>query len=241
VNETVELLAVRAPKLRAALDFAIDREALVNSIWDGKAEPASSYQFDTYSEELRFPDREDITYDPDLARQLVEESSYNGETIRIYNTTDYYTYADLAAQAIIDMWDDIGVSGQLVQVDSVSDSDNEELEIRTWSNPLYYNDPMGVIERHWSPTGEAVNLGHFTATDDYSDAFHTVRYDLDEEARAAALEEVFDYYREQTPFIYLYMPYESLAMRANINYTEPNHLRPYQLSFRAGDISETTT
>lgn len=229
------------PALRAALDYAIDREALTASLWEGKAEPATTYQFTTYAEELQFPDRVDISYDPDRARALVAESSYNGETIRIFNTTDYYTYADLAAQAIVDMWADIGVTGELVQVDSVSDSDNEELEIRTWSNPLYFPDPIGYIERHWAPDGEAAQLGHFQTTEAYEEAFATARYDVDPQARADALAQIYDYYREATPFLYLYKPHESLGMRANIDYVPPQTLRPYCLSFRSEDISEQTT
>lgn len=229
------------PALRAALDYAIDREALTQSLWEGKAEPATTYQFTTYSEDLQFPDRIDIGYDPDLARELLADSDYDGGTIRIFNTTDYYTYADQAAQAIVDMWADIGVTAELVQVDSVSETDNEELEIRTWSNPLYYPDPIGFIERHWAPDGEAKHLGHFETTDAYDDAFHTARYDTDPQARAAAIEEIYDYYRDTTPFIYLYQPHESLGMRANIEYVQPKPLRPYCLSFRSEDIAEQTT
>lgn len=73
---------VRDPKLRAALDYAIDRKALTDAIWDGKAEPATSYQFTSYAEELQFPDRKDISFDPDKARQLVKESGTTGRPSR---------------------------------------------------------------------------------------------------------------------------------------------------------------
>lgn len=227
--------------LRAALDYAIDRQGLTEAIWGGKGEAPTSYQFSTYSEALQFPDRTDIVYDQAKAKQLLAESDYAGETIQIYNTANYYTYADLAAQAIVDMWADIGVTAELVQVDSFTDADNKDLEIRTWSNPLYYPDPMGMIERHWAPTGEAIAQEHFVATKEYTEVFNTARYSLDEGERAEALTKIFDYYRAETPFIYLYKPYESLGMRANINYVQSTNLRPYCFSFRNGDISETAT
>lgn len=232
--------AMKDSRLRAALDWAIDRQAIVDSIWSGKAEVATSYQFNTYDDELKFGDRVDIGFDPERARALVAESDYAGEVIEIYNTTDYYTYADLVGQAVVDMWADVGITGKLVQVDDIPDEDIEELEIRTWSNPLYYPDPMGMIERHWAPEGEAANVGHFVPTDAYSEAFEVARYSQEATERRDALSSVFDFYREETPFIYLFKPYEAIAMRSDIEYTQPPALRPYCLTFRDGDISETT-
>lgn len=233
--------ALDDPNIRAAMDHAIDRDAIVQSIWDGKAEAATSYQFGSYADGLKFPDRKDIAFDADRARQLVAESDYAGEEIEIYNTTNYYTYADLVAQAVVDMWSDVGITAKLVQVDDIPDEDTAGLEIRTWSNPLYYPDPMGMIERHWAPEGEAANVKHFVATEAYVDAFNRMRYGQDETERKAALAELFDYYRAETPFIYLFKPYESLGMRANIEYVQSPNLRPYCLSFRNGDVAEVST
>lgn len=224
------------PKVRAALDYAIDREALVNSIWEGKAEAATAFQFEDYGEPLFISGKQDIEYDLEKAKQLIEQSDYDGEVVQIYNTSDYYTYADLSAQAVIDMWKQIGVNAELVEVDSLSSVPYEDKEIRTWSNPLYYDDPMGVIERHWSPSGESVESGDFIPTEEYIGHFETARYSTDESERVAAMEELLEFYRAETPFIYLYKPYESLAMNSNIEYDIPTNLRAHTLGFRAGEI-----
>lgn len=225
------------PKLRQALDYAIDRQALVDSIWEGKAESATSFQFEDYGEPLFLSDVQNIEYDLDKAKQLLAESDYNGEVIEIYNTQDYYTYADLAAQAVINMWAEIGVEGKLVEVDSLSNIPSEDMEIRTWSNPLYYLDPMGVIERHWAPAGESVNSGHFAPSEEYIKQFEIARYSLDLDERVEALRNMQDYYREETPFIYLYKPYEAIGVTKNINYEIPNNVRAHTLGLRAGEIS----
>lgn len=100
---------------RAALDYAIDREALVDSIWLGKAEAATTYQFEECGD-LYFSEREnEITYDIEKAKKLLAASGYNGETIQLYDTSDYYTYLDLTSQAIIDMWKQIGVNAEYVE------------------------------------------------------------------------------------------------------------------------------
>ena len=225
-------------KLRQALDYAIDRKAIADSIWEGKAKPATSYQFSSLGEPLFISEKDgNIQFDVEKAKKLLAESDYNGETIEIYNTTDYYTYANLAAQAVIEMWKEIGVNAQLVQLEDLSSVPNEEKELRTWSNPLYYEDPMGVIERHWAPYGEAVNSGDFVPTEEYNKQFETARFSIDPNERIAALGVMQDIVREETPYIYLYMPYESLAMHKDIQYEIPTHLRAHVMAFRGGEIN----
>lgn len=223
--------------LRAALDYAIDRETLVNTIWLGKADVATGYQFEQCGEYYLEGRENEITYDVEKAKELIAASDYKGEVIQIYNQTDYYTYADLAAQAVMEMWKEIGVNAELVEAESLSTFTNEEQEVRTWSNPLYYQDPMGVIERHWSPEGAQVNTGHFVASDDYTKQFEIARYSTDAEARKEALGNLYDYYRSETPFIYLYRPYESVAVSTTLNYKIPSNARAYTLGFRAGEIT----
>lgn len=227
-------------KLRAALDLSIDREAIVNSVWEGQAEAATSYQFEDYGEPLYFPELNNIEYDPERAKELLAESDYDGETIEIYNTTDYYTYADLSAQAVVEMWKEIGVNAALVEVDSLSSVDGEDIELRTWSNPLYYQDPMGVIERHWAPEGEAATSGDFVADEKYTEQFEIARYSTDESERVAALEQLQEFYREETPYIYLYKPFEAIAMNSSINYEIPANVRAHTLGLRAGEIEMST-
>lgn len=223
--------------LRAALDYAIDRQSLVDTIWLGKAEVATTYQFEEVGD-LYLEEREgEITYDLEKAKELLEASDYNGEVIQLYDTTDYYTYADLAAQAVIDMWSQIGVNAEYIEADDLSTFAKEDMTLRTWSNPLYYVDPMGVLDRHWIPGGEANLCGHFVTTDEYIEQYNIARYSTDTEERKEALEYIYDYFRSETPFIYLYKPYESVAFSNTINYEIPNNVRSYTLGFRAGEIS----
>lgn len=225
------------PNLRAAMNYAINRQALVDSIWEGKAEAADSAQFADYGEPLFIADNHDIQYDPELAKELLAQSDYNGETIEIYDQSDYYTYADLAALAVIDMWKEIGINAELVELESQSAAPNEDKELRTWSNPLYYMDPMGYLERHWSPTGESVTSGHFVPDEHYIEQFEIARYSTDEAERVDAIKEILAFFKENTPFIYLYKPYESYAVDSDIQYEIPSNVRAYTIGLRAGEIS----
>ncbi len=223
---------------RAALDYSIDRQALVDSIWMGKAEAAETYQFYEVGDELYLEEREgEITYDLEKAKELLAASDYNGETIQLYDTTDYYTYMDLASQALIDMWKQIGINAEYVEADDLSTFKKEEMTMRTWSNPLYYQDPMGVLDRHWMPGGEANKCGHFMTTDEYEAQYQIARYSSDLEERKEALNYIYDYFRSETPFLYLYKTYESVATSDEINYEIPHNVRVNTLGFRAGEIS----
>ena len=226
------------PNFRAALDYAIDRQALVDAIWLGKAEAATTYQFYEVGDELYLEEREgEITYDLEKAKELLAASDYAGETIQLYDTTDYYTYLDLTSQALIDMWKQIGVNAEYVEADDLSTFNKEDMTMRSWSNPLYYQDPMGVLDRHWMPGGEANLCGHFVTTDEYVEQYQIARYSTDVEERKEALNYIYDYFRSETPFIYLYKTYESVATSDRINYELPKNVRVNTLGFRAGEIS----
>lgn len=224
------------PNLRAALNYSIDRQKLVDTIWQGKAEAATTAQFADYGEPLYIAENQDIKYDPDLARELLAESDYNGETIEIYDVTDYYTYADMTALAVIDMWKEIGINAELKEIDSQSSVDNAEKEMRTWSNPLYYMDPMGYLERHWSPSGESVQSGHFVPDEEYIAAFNKVRYSTDENERVEGMKDILAWFKDNTPFIYLFKPYESYGMAADVQYEIPKNVRAYTIGLRSGQI-----
>ena len=96
---------------------------------------------------------------------------------------------------------------------------------------------MGVLERHWSPAGAQIKTGHFVASDAYAEQFKLARYSTDATVRKEALNNVYDYFRSETPFIYLYRPYESVAVSNTLNYKIPSNARAYTLGLRAGEIS----
>jgi len=102
-------------KLRQAMMYATDREALAEALGYGASKPtvqffaASSPWFDPALEKL-FP------YDPDKARKLVAEAGYpKGVDINwlLLNTTEYKTMGE-AVQA---MWADVGIRVKFDTVD----------------------------------------------------------------------------------------------------------------------------
>jgi ABC-type transport system substrate-binding protein len=65
-------------------------------------------------------------------RELLEASSYEGETITFHTASTYYTNGLLAAQAVTEMWKAIGVNTQLL-VDTNTEDFWTEVMVANWS------------------------------------------------------------------------------------------------------------
>jgi len=108
-------------KVREALNLAIDRQALVDTIFEGKGRPMATFFVTSVAlENMGYNWREDLyPYDPNRARKLLEEAGYpNGFDIDIY----VYPYTGVregpeVMQAIAGMWSTIGVRPKLISVD----------------------------------------------------------------------------------------------------------------------------
>ena len=221
-------------KIRQAMKLAVDREKLVQGLWGGKAKAPKAYYFpDTFGDK---PGLEPIKYDPERARQLVKESGYDGKPVLLTFLPEYYTYGDLAAQAIAEMWEKVGIRVELRAVESFS-NDYTGINIRPWSNPMYFPDPMAALISHWSNTSWVVRDKIFNPTQKRNALFDKVRYSTDENERWEAYREILTIAEQDVaPWLLLYQPYELFAMRSDIEWKVPNMYRPYLLSFRAGQI-----
>jgi peptide/nickel transport system substrate-binding protein len=75
-------------RLRQAMNHAIDRQLLIDTLWGGKAVALRGHQFEEYGD-LYNAERPFTPYDPELARQLVEESDYDGSVIEYATDANY--------------------------------------------------------------------------------------------------------------------------------------------------------
>lgn len=101
------------PLLREAISTAIDREAIIDTLLGGLADPIGqmvapvTFGFD--------PSIEAAEYDPERASQLVEGSSYGGETIIFeYPTDGELPSSNDLAQAIQSLLGEVGINVELV-------------------------------------------------------------------------------------------------------------------------------
>jgi len=193
------------PRVRKALRLCTDRQQLVDGLWGGKAHLPLAHQFEEYGEPLYMDDLELITYDPEEAKRLLAEAGYDGEPMIAQFPRSYYLYGDLAAQVIQQQWAACGINLQLEEVDSM---DYERLNFRAWSNPMYYPDPMGAMDTHWSAKSWTVDRNLWTPTHpEWNETYEAARFATDPAERKAAYRHLLDLAEAESGWILLYEPH----------------------------------
>jgi len=100
-------------KFQQALTHAINRQEIIDKIFLGEGYPL--YMWASRSE-LGYDPSFTIKFDPELARKLVKESSYNGESI-ILTFTNIVPNAGVIASVIQQYLKDVGIAVKLQQLE----------------------------------------------------------------------------------------------------------------------------
>lgn len=223
------------PRIRQAMSLAIDRDTLNEALWYGKAVVPSTHTLEEFGE-LYQPELTTFEYNPEKAKQLLQEAGYDGFEITYDTAPSYYTNGLLAAQAIMEMWAEVGINGK-VNVQDKWSGNSPDMMARNWSNPMYFADPFGCFGVMWAPNGPSESEGRFNTDEDYARAWEKFRYNGDVELRRAAYAELMERIKQDPPVLPLYRPYESWAMKTNVDWApKPGHI-PYVLDFRAGSVA----
>ncbi|WP_234710686.1 ABC transporter substrate-binding protein [Sinorhizobium arboris] len=215
-------------KLRQALNLAIDRQLLANALWDGKATIPHSAQYEAWGRELYNPDRPTLAYDPDRARQLLKESSYNGEPINYVTHPVYYTNGVPVAEAVVEMWKAIGVNAS-VRVDegwSKLKKEDPVLTVKNGSDWVVPTDPAVTLFMTWSK-----RLWKDEARfDELAEQGET---SLDAKNRYDVYQKMVDLFEEDAPGTYLYRAPDFYGVRSGVQWL-PN--TEYTMDFRPDNV-----
>ena len=218
-------------RLRQALNLAIDRQLIIDTIWGGNAIPKRSHQFAEYGE-LYNADRPLTPYDPERARQLIEESGYAGETIYYQLAAGYYTNGEQVAQAIVPMWQEVGINAE-VQINEESVT-GEERMVHTWSNSSRLADPDGSLWVLWGE-GSGIQKNYWTAPAEFNELGIEARSTLDEAVRDENYQRMLDIWEDEAPGTVLFDPVEFYGVSTTVNWSPYSFyymdFRPYNLSF----------
>lgn len=220
-------------KVRQAMNLAIDRQLLIDTLWSGKAVPMHGHQFEEYGP-LYNPDRPLTHYDPELAKQLVEESSYDGSVINYETQADYYTNGLQAGQAIIEMWREVGINAEIRLRQPGESIPTEESMVANWSNSSILADPDGALWRSWGAES-ATQARYWNAPEEFNRLGLEARSTLDQDVRYANYQRMLDLWEDDAPGTVLYIPVENYGVANDVNW-EPYSfyymdLRAYNLSF----------
>lgn len=183
--------------LRYAVMHAIDREAFCTLMGGGTV----MNDFFTTHAEGHQPDKPAIGYDPELAKEYLAKSSYNGETLVLLSRSDI-DYADSIMTAMADYLNQIGISTRVDMVDTAtmnsrrSDGDYDifMVNLATWDgNALTQNLVPRVVQdmHHNGYVNEELNSLILKAFGD-----------MNAETRTSTLEQVGDMlYELQGPLV----------------------------------------
>jgi peptide/nickel transport system substrate-binding protein len=229
---------MQSKELRQALSMAIDRKALNEALWLGKAVVPGAHTYPQYGP-LYMPELKTFEHDAAKAKDLLKKAGYDGFEITFDTSATYYTNGLLATQAIQEMWANIGVKTK-IQVDDAWTGGKPAMMARNWSNPMYFPDPAGSFGTMWAPEAASFTEGRFRPDDAYKALWEKFRYSTDVEVRRTAFAGIMEWIKNDPPVLPLYQPYESYGLKKTLNWKPlPGHI-PYVLDFRAGRINVAT-
>jgi peptide/nickel transport system substrate-binding protein len=140
--------AVASPQLRKAISLAIDRKALVDSVFKGLAEVGISVQSPTVKNVAECLTCDWGRHDVDEAKRLAAQSGYTGQPISVMSGGGS---SDLAAQALVPMLAEAGIVLRVEKLEGAIMTDRLfkgeyelALQENTWLAPTPL-DPIGYL------------------------------------------------------------------------------------------------
>ena len=218
---------VEDPKVRQALNYAVDRQAIIDSLFGGAARLSTGFVTPAnlgYDESIQpYP------YDPEKARQLLSEAGYaDGFEVGFACPVGAYTNFEQVCEAVAGYLNEVGVK---TEVELMESGQYWDLQGKKELPPLFGDS--------WSEaSGEAYPrlfgaLGgmeaSFSAWSDpkIDDFLAKISSTLDDAERARLYTDLSRYMYENPPFIYLYEPenFEAINTRVVDYKPRPNEMK----------------
>ncbi|WP_248926731.1 ABC transporter substrate-binding protein [Paenibacillus hamazuiensis] len=226
-SNRVGLLAVRStkglptadPKVREAIDLAINKKALAETVLGGYATPTrtrvtpGNFGADPslYNTSL---------YDPDKAKQLLKEAGYaNGLTITLHSPNGVYTKDKEVSEMIQAMLGEVGIKVNLELMERAKFTEmraagkNKELFLASYGNSLFDADTALDVYRTEKAKTEL----------DYSnrevdDLLKAALVNMNPKDRTAQYQRIQKIVAEERPHIYLYSEQGLYGVKKTINF-----------------------
>ena len=175
------------PRVRQAMTHAIDRQAIVDSLWSGRTKVPNGLQWEYYGE-MFHSDWQVPAYDPAKARELLRAAGYKGDPIPFRLLNNYYTNKVATAQVNVAMWSAVGLNVQIQMRENWQQIFDKSTErgVRDWSNSAPFADPVSSIVNQHGPAGQQQQVGEWTNAE-----FNTLSGELETSTDRARRKAVF--------------------------------------------------
>ena len=197
-------------KVRQAISYAIDREAIIDAVWDGLMEPATGPIVPlswAYTDDVKT-----YEYDPVEAVQLIREAGYEPEEIEFTIKGAFTTVLEMVQEQLmragIEADIEIMEFGLLTEDVEAEDFD---MHFRAWTRQM---DPAGGIDRQFmSDTNQRI-AGYSNPRVDELAEKATSTMDIDQ--RREYYHELQEILAEELPVIFLSYGYHQTAYNTRI-------------------------
>jgi len=183
--------------LRRAMSLAIDRKALVDSLWGGRVTIPNGNQLPIYGA-LYDASRPAPSYDPVKARELLARSTYRGETIPFATVGNYYTLELAETQALVEMWNAVGLNVAI----QIRENWSQVYEVHGLGNDsvgLFYADPVSTLWRVWGEGGWIQASRKTWSNDEFNRLGRILGSSSDPDARKRAFQRMLDIFEWDDP------------------------------------------
>lgn len=147
--------AFKDVRVRQALNYALDREAITESIYGEYGVPTAQYVPEGIGGYL--PELEDeYPYDPEKAKELLAEAGYpDGFSFTLLGQPGIDS-GDLLAQAMAAQWAEIGVTAEIKNIPAFADYVNEYFSNKYPATTINFNYSVQLVDTQQLVTNPAV-------------------------------------------------------------------------------------
>jgi len=209
-------------KVREAIDYAIDNEALTESVLDGQGTPVRTRVTPGntgYNEDLY----DTYRYDPEHAMELLEEAGYaDGVELEFHAPQGRYLMDSDMAEMVAGMLAQVGIEANVNFLewsqfaDKYLGEENEDLMFLGLANSMF--DAAHALRNfHSEETPERTHYGN----DRVDELLEKAESNMDLEERQEQYQEVQEIVAEELPYVYLYQLKDSYGVNNRIDF-EPS-------------------
>jgi len=211
-------------KVRQAMNYAVDVDAIIDGLFDGFAKPSIGF---VNTSDLGYDNAEPFGYDPDKALELLAEAGYpDGFPIDMACPAGASSHFEEVCEAVVGYLGDVGID---VTLEIMESGHFWDLEAGQELPPLFGDSWSSVGgESYHRLHGAIGGSGWSCWYDEKIDLLlEEIKTTVDQEARAALYGDLQVYMRENPPFIYLYEIYNFEVINTRVQNYEPRASEMY--------------
>lgn len=216
------------PRVRQAMNYAVDVESIINNLLDGHAKPSTGF---VTTGEMGYGVVEPFGYDPDKALDLLTKAGYpNGFQMDFACPAGAYYNFEEVCEVIRAQLSVVNIQ---LNLEIIEANNYWELEAEKALPPLFGDGWINTFgEAYYRLTGAL--MGWDAVYSSWEDPIiinylTSISTAIDYNERLALYEALQEYMIKDPPFIYLYEPYEFAATSDNIQDFQPRSTRLYFL------------